>query len=273
MNALFGLIRKNLLDSRWMLGSLVLALFWLSWAFVFATHRTEVSMREAVGVGGPMRMLRAMGGPAMDFSTGAIEMTYWKHPIFILMFSLWAIARGSGSVAGELERGTMDLVMSRPVSRTSFVASQMAVGVIGIVLMVGAMLAGNLAGSRYNSLESPPSLLSLSRPAFNLMALTWAIYGYAFMLSSGDIVRWRPTMIASIATLGMYVATVIASLPPFEDWKWLEKFTIFTAYDPVEAIMKGESLAFNGGILLGIGSAGLVLGYLVFLRRDLPAGS
>ena len=80
-------------------------------------------------------------------------------------------------------------------------------------------------------------------------------------------------MIASIATLGMYVATVIASLPPFVDWKWIEKFSIFSAYDPVEAIMKAENLAFNAGILLAIGSVGLVLGYLVFLRRDLPAGS
>jgi ABC-2 type transport system permease protein len=272
MNALFSLIRKNLLESRWMLGALVLALFWLSWAFVFATRKTEESAGEVLG-GARMRMFRAMGGPAMDFSTGAIEMTYWKHPIFILMFSLWAIARGSGSVAGELERGTMDLVMSRPVSRTSFVASQMAVGLIGIVLMVAAMVAGNLAGTRYNTLESPPSLVSLSKPAFNLMALAWAIYGYAFMLSSGDIIRWRPTMIASIATLGMYVATVIASLPPFVDWKWIEKFSIFSAYDPVEAIMKAENLNFNAGILLAIGSVGIVLGYLVFLRRDLPAGS
>jgi ABC-2 type transport system permease protein len=272
MIALLSLIRKNLLDSRWMLGALVLALFWLSWAFVFATRKTEQSAEEVLG-GQRIRMFRAMGGPAMDFSTGAIEMTFWKHPIFILMFSLWAIARGSGSVAGELERGTMDLVMSRPVSRTSYAASQVATGLFGIVLMVAAMLAGNLAGTRYNTLQSPPSLASLSRPALNLLAMAFAIYGYAFMLSSGDIIRWRPTMIASIATIGMYVATVIASLPAFVDWKWIEKLSLFSLYDPVEAILKAENLAFNAGVLLGIGAAGLVLGYLIFLRRDLPAGS
>jgi ABC-2 type transport system permease protein len=272
MNAFFSLTRKNLLDARWMLGALVLSLFWLSWLFVHVAHRIEKSMRQAVG-GGPMRMLRGLGGPAMDFSTGALEMAFWNHPFILLMFSVWAIARGSGAVAGELERGTMDLVMSRPVSRTSFVASQVAVGLIGIVLMVAAMMAGNLAGTQYNTLESPPSALSLSRPALNLMALAWAIYGYAFMLSAGDIVRWRPTLIASIATLGMFVALVVASIPSLEDWKWLEKVTIFRAYNPVEAITKGENLAFNGEILLAIGSVGLVLGYLVFLRRDLPAGS
>src|SRR4051812_18539385 len=226
MNAFFSLIGKNLRDSRWMLGSLVLALFWLSWLFVHVAHRIEKSMRATVG-GGPTRMLRGLGGSSMDFSTGAIEMAFWNHPFILLMFSLWAIARGSGAVAGELERGTMDLVMSRPVSRTSFVASQWAVGVFGMVLMVAAMVLGNLAGSRYNTLESPPSLLSLTRPALNLLALGWAIYGYAFLLSAGDFVRWRPTMIASVATLGMFVALVVASIPSLEEWRWLEKVSIF----------------------------------------------
>src|SRR5947209_17304016 len=98
MNALLSLIRKNLLDSRWMLGALVLALFWLSWLFVHVAHRIEKSMRATAG-GGPMRMLRGMGGAAMDFSTGAIEMAFWNHPFILLMFSVWAIARGSGAVA------------------------------------------------------------------------------------------------------------------------------------------------------------------------------
>ena len=273
MTAFLSLVRKNLLESRWMLGSLTLALFWLSWLFVHVAYRIEKSIREEMGGGGASRMLRGLGGSSMDFSTGAIEMAFWNHPFILLMFSLWAIARGSASVAGELERGTMDLVMSRPVSRTSFVASQVAVGLIGMVLMVAAMLLGNLAGTRFNTLESPPSLLSLSRPSINLLVFGWAIYGYAFLLSSGDIVRWRPTMIASIATLAMFVALVVASIPSLEEWRWLSQVSIFKAYNPVEAITKGEALAFNAWLLVAIGSAGAVIGYLVFLRRDLPAGS
>ncbi len=272
MTALFGMIRRNLLDARWMLGALTLALFWLSWVFVHVTHRIEFRMKSAAG-GGSMRMLRAMGGPSMDFSTPAIEMAFWNHPIFLLIVSIWAIARGSGAVAGELERGTMDLVMSRPVSRSSFLASQVAVGLIGLALMMGAMVAGNLAGSRYNTLETPPSPLALTLPALNLLALGWAIYGYALLLSAGDLVRWRPSLIASVVTFAMFVALVIAAIPSLEDWKWLEKTSVFKAYNPVEVITQGETLAFNGGLLAAIGGAGVAGAYLIFLRRDLPAGS
>ncbi|WP_435010296.1 ABC transporter permease subunit [Tundrisphaera lichenicola] len=274
MTAFLSLVRKNLRDSRWMLGTMLLSLFWLSWLFVHVAHRIEKSIREATGGGpGGMRMLRGLGGAAMDFSTGAIEMAFWNHPFILLIFSVWAISRGSGAIAGELERGTMDLVMSRPVSRTSFVASQLAVGLLGMVLMGLAMVLGNLAGTQYNTLESPPSVQSLSKPAFNLLAFGWAIYGYTLLLSSGDLVRWRPTMIASIATLAMFVALVVASIPSLEEWKWLGKLSIFKAYNPVEAITKGEFLAFNCGILATIGTVGVAIGYVIFLRRDLPAGS
>lgn len=273
MTALLSLIRKTLLDARWMLGALVLALFWLSWLFVHVAHRIEARIRETAGGGGPMRMLRGMGGPAMAFSTPAIEMAFWNHPFILLMFSAWAIARGSGAVAGELEKGTMDLVMSRPVSRTSFLAAQVAVGLLGLALMVAAMVLGNLAGSRYNTLESPPSAFSLGKPGLNLLAFGWAIYGYAFLLSAGDIVRWRPNLIASVVTLAMFIGLVVASIPSLEDWKWLEKVSIFKAFNPVEVITKGESLAFNAGLLGAIGAAGVAGGFLIFLRRDLPAGS
>ena len=67
------------------------------------------------------------------------------------------------------------------------------------------------------------------------------------MLSTLDIVRWRPNLIASVATLAMFIALVLANIPQLEDWKWLEKFSIFKAYDPVEVVTKGETLAFNAG--------------------------
>src|SRR5205807_458182 len=91
------------------------------------------------GIGPLLGWLHGQGGFAMDCSTAAIEMAFWNHPFILLMFSAWAIARGSGAVAGELERGTMDLVMSRPVSRSSFLSAQVIVGVFGLVLMVAAM--------------------------------------------------------------------------------------------------------------------------------------
>ena len=106
----------------------------------------------------------------------------------------------------------------------------------------------------------------------NLVAFGWAIFGYTFLLSTLDFARWRPNLIGSVATLAGFIASVLSAIPQL-DLKWLEKFSIFKAYDPVEAVTKGENLVFNCGVLLLIGSIGVVLGFVVFSRRDLPAGS
>ncbi len=271
MRVVLALVRKNLLDSRWLLTACGTALFGLCWLFVYVAHRIEVRLQEAAG-NRSMGMLRGLGGSAMDFSTAAIEMAFWNHPFVLLLFALWAIARGSVAVAGEIERGTMDLVLSRPIDRSAFLASQVLTGVAGLVVMAAAMMAGNLVGSHYNTLISPASAATLTKPALNLVAFGWAIFGYTFLLSTLDIVRWRPNLIASVATLAGFIALVLASIPQLE-MKWLEKFSIFKAYNPVEVVVKGETLAFNAGLLGGIGLIGVVIGFVVFAQRDLPAGS
>ncbi len=271
MMVVLTLLRKNLLDSRWLLGLCASSLFGLCWLFVFVAHRIEVALKAATGARS-MGMLRGLGGSSMDFSTAAIEMAFWNHPFVLLIFSIWAIARGSISVAGEIEKGTLDLVMSRPVGRSAFLASQVLTGVLGLAFMAAAMMAGNLVGSRYNSLISPASAVDLTRPAVNLVAFGWAIFGYTFVLSTVDLVRWRPNLIASVATLAGFIALVLANIPQL-DVKWLEKLSIFKAYDPVEVVVKGETLAFNASILGLIGLVGVGLGFALFARRDLPAGS
>ena len=272
MKASWALFRKNLRDARWMLLTISLSLFGLSWLFVHVAHRIEVRMKAATG-GGWIPMLRGLGGPAMDFSTAAIEMAFWNHPFVLLMVAVWAIARGSAAVAGEIERGTMDMVLSRPISRFAFLSSQVSAGVFGLLFLVGAMIAGNLVGTHYNTLTDPPSVWLLGKPGLNLLAFGLAIYGYTLWLSTMDLVRWRPNLLASIATLAGFIAEVIANIPSLEDYKWLEHFSIFRAYNPVEVITKGETLVFNAGILGLVGLIGLTLGFVCFLRRDLPAGS
>ncbi len=273
MKATWALFRKNLLDTRWMLLAISLALFGLSWLFVNITHRIEARMKEVTGGGPPLRMLRGLGGSSMDFTTAAIEMAFWNHPFVLLMFAVWSIARGSTSVAGEIERGTMDMILSRPITRFTYLSAQVASALVALFFLVGSMIVGNQVGAHYNSLNDPPTLLVLAKPALNLVAFGAIIYGYTFFLSTLDLVRWRPNLIASVVTLAGFIAQILANIPSLEDYKWLEHYSIFKAYNPVEVVTKGETFAFNTGILSLIGLVGLVLGYICFLRRDLPASA
>lgn len=275
MSAFFALIRKQLGESRWMLALSAAALFGISWLGVWGTARFESRLRQADPERDFFRnrqMIQRFGGEAMDFSSGALEMVGWSHPFVILTVGLWAVARGSLAVAGELERGSLDLTMSRPVSRFAFYGSHVLSAALGLLVLAGAMVGGNLASSAYNPVEAPPRAVALIRASAELWGLGFAVFGYALLLSALDVVRWRPNLVASVATLAMFVAHIIASFPGLEDYKDVDRFSIFKAYNPVEAVVKGANAGFNVGVLLAIGVGAIALGFLAFNYRDLPSG-
>src|SRR5690242_342474 len=222
MTAVAALFRKQLTESRWMLGLSALALFWFSWFSVYVTAFGQARMAQAMGKPdfrrGQMEMLRSMGG--QEITAGVLEMQFWVHPFFVLPVVLWAIGRGSVAVAGEVERGTMDVLLSRPVSRTKYLGAQVVFAALGLLVLGASPILGNLAGSRFNVVDGSPGVHALLRPAVCLVALGLSIYGYTLFLSSIDLVRWRPNLFGSVVTLAGYVAFVVAIVPAMKDSRW-----------------------------------------------------
>jgi ABC-2 type transport system permease protein len=276
MQPFWALIRKQIHESRWTVLVLASVLFGLGWLSVYMTSLNESRIVQMLGSEGAderiqwMRRLGIGGEP----TSAEIMMAFWNHPFFLMLVSIWSIARGSAAVAAEVERGTMDLLLSRPVSRSSYLASQVMVAMAGLVILALGLAAGGSLAVRYNSLRVSPGAWTLIQPAVNLAALGLPIYGYTLLASAIDHVRWRPTWIGSSLTLAGFIAYVIAMIPVFSEmwWKpWLERVSIFRAYNPIELVVKGETLGTNLAVLAGVGVPCIVLAFLVFALRDLPA--
>jgi ABC-2 type transport system permease protein len=277
MEPFWALIRKQVHESRWTLCILAAVLFGLGWLSVYVTSLNESRIVQMLGsgddIGGRIEWMRRLGIGAEPTSI-EIMMAFWNHPFFLILVSIWSISRGSGAVAAEVERGTMDLLLSRPVSRTTYLASQVLVAMAGLAVLAIGLAAGGSIAVRYNTLRVPPGAWLLIQPAANLAALGLPVYGYTLLASSFDHVRWRPTWIGSSLTLAGFIAHVIAMIPVFSDmwWKpWLERVSIFRAYNPVELVVKGETFSANLALLAGVGAPCIVLAFIVFVVWDLPA--
>ena len=283
MSASTAMIRKTMAESRWLLGLSALALFGLAWLFLFLTSRFEVQRRASAfnpfasrrGAGFGM-MAKAIGGPAVsEADSGSIALAFWKHPFFLLLLALWPISRGSAAVAGEIERGSLDLFLSRPISRTAYLWAQVASALLGMTILAAAMAVGVLAAARVYPLEAPPGILAMAGPIANVVAVGMVVFGATLLASSRDVVRWRATLAGSAFTLLSFIlvvlAQVFAAFPGLERWKWVDHLSIFRAFDPVDAFVGAKNLAYNLGVLGGVATALLVLSTIVFARRDLPA--
>ena len=276
MKPFFALLRKHVHDTR---GSLLLtgaALFGLGWLFVFVTSLNETEILKALSSGtddNRFRWLRNMGLEEQPPSV-SIMMSFWSHPLIITMIAIWAIARGSIAVGAEVERGTLDLILSRPVSRTTYLFTHVLMAICGLFFVAMALAAGARIGAHYNFLRVPIDFWTLVKPALNLAVLGLPIYGYTLLVSAVDHVRWRATMIGSVLTLAGFIAWVVSVIPVLQKYTWrvyLERVSIFKLYNPVDDVSTGESMLFNLAVLAGIGAGCILLSFLFFVRRDLPA--
>lgn len=275
MTAIGTMLRKQLGESRWFLGIASASLFGLGWLSSYIAARVERRLHRVSGTEAERfeRFTRGMGGAAMDFSSLSFQVMFWSHPFVLLILCTWAISRGTAAVAGEIERGTLDVTLSRPVSRLEYFTIQVVSGLLGLVILASALVIGNRVGGIYNHVSDPPSAMALIKPAANLALVGVAIYGYALLCSSWDVVRWRPNLVASALTIAGYAAGVASTFPTLSDWEWIGRFSVFKAFDPVEVAVTGETFLRHAAGLGAVGVTGIVLAFVLFQSRDLPANS
>lgn len=201
-----------------------------------------------------------------------MQTTLCNHPLVWMALMGWAIARGAASVAGEIERGTLDQTLSRPVYRSTYLSAQIVTTILTFLVLALALAAGHLVSSRLYDLHEPPGPLGYFPSTVMILALGLAIYGYTLVFSSVDLVRVRVGIIGAALTVGGLAA--IVSTQNYPNWKWLQELSVFHYYWPVritDAWDRDQWIRL--GKLFGTFGVGAGLSYFFFLRRDLPTSA
>ena len=120
----------------------------------------------------PKRWERLGGVSFSQIATpaGRIALVY-IHPLISFSAVVWAIARGSDCVSGEIGRGTMEMLLAQPVRRATVYATQALVTVLGSVALAGAVWCGTAIGVTTVPLPGHVSATLFIPPAINLFGL------------------------------------------------------------------------------------------------------
>jgi ABC-2 type transport system permease protein len=220
----------------------------------------------------------------MASPAGRIAIVY-IHPILTIGTALWAIARGSDCVSGEIGRGTMELLLAQPITRTSIYATQAIVGTLGAALLAAGTLIGTTIGLRIVPLDDEVSASLFIPAAVSLFALTFCLGGIAALASS-----WGSQRSRTIGLLGgVYaVSTVMALVGRMSGgWQWLRYLSFMSCYEPQAMVARPNQawnpLAYDGEeavgiglgariiVLLAVGLGCYIAGCAIFNRREIPA--
>ena len=223
---------------------------------VYPTIRDNPDLNELVeSYPEALKAFIAFGGQA-DFTSAA---GYLGSELFAFMipalFLVASVGNGAGAIAGEEERGTLDLLLSFPRSRTRIALEKLAamcaevVG-LGVVLWLALWIGARIFGMHVSAAH-------LGSAAAVLVALAIAYGAIAFMLAAGT---GRKTLAVS-AYLVNSLAALVDALEPFRK---LSPFYHYVAGDPLRQGLDPWHTLF----LVALGLVAAVAGVLLFARRD-----
>jgi ABC-2 type transport system permease protein len=121
---------------------------------------------------GPARIIRTIiGGErvGLDNAMDLLSIGY-VHPLMVVVFCVWAIGRAAGAIAGEIDRGTMELLLAQPLSRSRLVFAHLLLDLVTIPLLCLSLWAGNWVGAwAVTPIEVEEPKLKLPAPSRNYL--------------------------------------------------------------------------------------------------------
>ena len=234
-------------------------------ASVYPTVRDNPDLEKLVeSYPEALKAFVAFGGQ-FDFTSAA---GYLGSELFSFMmpalFLVAAVGHGAGTLAGEEERGTIDLLLSSPLSRTRVALEKLAamcveLAALGVVLWLALWL-----GARAFSMEV--SVAHLASATALLVVLALAYGAIAFMVAAATGRKTLAIGLTVALAVGAYLVNSLASL--VEVLEPFQKATPFYHYAVADPLRQGLD-PWHTLFLLAVGAGAAAAGVLLFDRRDL----
>jgi ABC-2 type transport system permease protein len=217
--------------------------------------------------------LQAFARTRPEFMTASSLSGYlslgFTHPLYLVLATSAVVGFAARALAGEMDRGTIQLALSRAVSRRQVYFSRLVGVVVIAVLVAVAGVIGLYAGYLYARPVGPFDVAHFLPLGVATIALLWAAGGLALLgsaaaSSAGRVIGWGLAVFVAMYFID-YFAAIWRLVKP------LEPLSLFNYYDPALALVEGRVPIANVLVLGAVGFVGAVAGLVVFARRDLPA--
>jgi len=193
---------------------------------------------------------------------------YLNSQLFVLliplMFLFFAIARGSGAIAGEEEKGTLDLLLSYPLKRSRVVMEKFASMVVTILTLAFVMWLSMAVGVMAVGMDI--SLVRIAEATLSgaLLGLTFGTLALALGCAKSN----RGLSIGVASALGVAAYFVNGLAPAVQALESFQKLSLFYYYIGADPLSNGLDLV-HAGVIIGLTGILFAVALVTFERRDL----
>ena len=225
------------------------------------------AFRDLANSGALPEELMNFGSGSLFTLPGAITLGV-QHPLAIAMIGIFAVGATSTAIAGERQRGTLEVLLSRPVSRVTLYLSILIALLLVVAAVLAALMAGFVTGAAVQDVLGDLALEQMPLVWLNGFLL-WGAFATFGLAASVSFDRPGPAIGVTLAYLLVnYFFEILGSL--WRDADWTQEYSLFHHFQPSE-ILEG-ALDPIDLVICGIAFVvPIVYALVVFPRRDLPA--
>ena len=251
--------------TRWIIVSLAL----FGWGLLIPVFYTAFSdvIRDLANSGAFPEELLSFGSGSLFSLPGAVTLGT-QHPLAIAMIAVFAVGATSTAIAGERQRGTLEVLLARPLSRTAVYVSIALALLLVVAVVVAALIAGFVAGESMQGVIDDLPLEHLPMVFLNGFLL-WGAFATFGLAASVTFDRPGPAIGLTLAFLIFnYFLEILGSL--WQEAEWTQAYSLFHhfnsteilagAVEPIDLVICGVALVVP-----------IVYALVIFPRRDLAA--
>ncbi|MEM7455020.1 MAG: ABC transporter permease subunit [Planctomycetota bacterium] len=269
MNA--AVFRKTFGDSLSTLGLCAGGMVLFVILFVWAMLNMGTELLEFVARFTFIKQIFEMGFGISVEGEVSINMLFaicFTHGVVFALTWTVLIAAATRVTAGEVERGTADMLLTLPISRPSIYTSTSLVWMIASLVLAICPVIGIGIATQIFEMEEEVRISRYFAPAVNLFCLNLAVGSIAACFGSFSNRRGP--------AVGVAVAVVITSivlnfLEPFIEFISTIKFlSLLNYFRPTDIVRTGEWPIDSMLVLLGLAAVTWTAGLVAFSRKDIP---
>jgi ABC-2 type transport system permease protein len=251
----------------WFLIALMIFLFQLAVCGIVHDNERVKAMLQYIDMLPPF-IKAFFGGEAVQYGNIASLIAIgYREPLVLLLYMLFAVGVPTALLAGEVQRGTMELILSRQTSKTHVYICAGLITVVGMYALVIVMFLGTVVSTSLYEFDQEVPLYLFFKLAVNGGILASAVGGIALLAAA----CFRRSMAVSLTVAYLVVSYFIMIITQW--WprmKWLDPVTIFNYVDGAKIFTEPAWPVGEMCVLITLLVVSTLLGGLVWWRRDLP---
>jgi ABC-2 type transport system permease protein len=271
MKKIFAISKEELFDKKWFLVGLGVLIGLLGLYLVNLLSSLDLSGLQAYFDTLPGSILALLG--PLDIANPYSLFNAYFFSFLWLYCGVFLVYMASNLVPQEVENNTIDLVLSKPVSREKYLAGKIVFLYVFTACLMGFILLFTAAGMASSNMfieaglhwERLAALFLAATLHLGTLAMTAVFFSTVFLSTKKTLVAAVITMFLMFFIGGSYGTTGAAVNIP------LRYASTWCYYNPAQYFGAGNFTSFLGDMLVltGVNVSLLVASLIVFRKRDI----